>query len=130
VPQVEFAPPLHVLRIDELILSVRLGCLEDERAKPQEVRLSAEFRFHEAPKGIWTDEINDTICYGKLSEALRKHAENREFRLIERLAQECYVILKEFAKGQAAAAVRIHKVKPPVEKLLGGSTYVCGDFHI
>ncbi len=130
MPQFDYAPPFHVLRIDELILAVRLGCLEEERAQPQEVRLSAEFRFHDAPRGVWSDDLKDTICYGKLSEALRQHVEAREFRLIERLAHECYVILKEFARGQAAAAVRIHKVKPPVEKLVGGSTYLCGDFPL
>ena len=123
-------PPLHALQLQDLVLAVHLGCGEDERATPQEVRISIEFRFHEAPKGLMSDEISDTICYGEVSTAVRHHCERGEFKLIERLASEIYQVASRFAKGRATVGVRLHKVHPPVEKLAGGSWYRCGDFYL
>jgi dihydroneopterin aldolase len=121
---------MHSLRLENLSLQVRLGCLPKERMQTQEVRLTIEFRFKKEPRGCTTDELQDTICYAQVSEAMRKHCESREFKLIERMAYECEKIAREIAGRETQIGVAMHKVRPPVDSLLGGATYRCGDFYI
>lgn len=126
----EHVPACHSLRMENFEVKVRLGCLADERAVPQLIRISAEFVFEEPPKACLSDELEDTICYAQVCDALKKHCESREFKLIERIGFECYGLLRELSRGKAKVALKVHKVKPPVESLAGGSTYSCGDFKL
>ena len=118
----------HSLCVDQFSCSVRLGCLAEERAVPQEVRFSLEFRFPDMPKGAVTDEIADTVCYAKVTSILQEHCASGEFKLIERLAVEALQKLRETVDGQILIGLKLLKVRPPVEGLLGGSIYKCGDF--
>lgn len=121
-------PSFHSLRLEDIRLQVRLGCLPDERERPQEVRLAVEFRFDREPSCLKSDRLEETICYARLCEALRAHCESREFKLIERIGYEAYGIARELAGPGVKVAVRAHKVRPPVEALLGGAISTCGDF--
>ena len=122
------SPRLNSLELTDLGLWVHLGCMAEERATPQEVRLTVTLRFHEAPKGCVTDELSETICYAEIAEGLKDHADSREFNLIERLAFASYAIVRKIAGAKAEVQIRVHKVRPPVPTLLGGSSYQCGDF--
>ncbi len=117
-----------MLRIEDLSVQVRLGCLADEREIPQEVRYTVEFRFPHEPAGVRSDEIGDTICYAKVSEKLKDLCARNEFKLIERLAVESYEALQDLASDGILIGLSLHKVRPPVDGLLGGSHYACGDF--
>lgn len=110
----------HSIHIRELSLLVKLGCSAEERARPQEIRVSAELRFHEAPQGVASDELSGTICYGKICEAFRRHVEGKEFHLIEKLAGDFRKIMEQIVEGRAATMVCVHKVAPPIQGLLGG----------
>lgn len=123
-------PNYHALRLEDIRLQVRLGCLEEERIHPQEVRLTVEFRFDQEPSFLKSDMLEETICYVKVTEALARHCEAREFKLIERVAYEAYRIAREFAGSGVTVALRAHKIRPPVEKLTGGASFVCGDFPL
>jgi dihydroneopterin aldolase len=114
--------------LEDLSLQVRLGCSESERATPQEVRLTVELRFEGAPKAIFSDDLNETICYAKISEALKKRLQSREYKLIEKMAADAFETVYEFSQAQAQIGIAVHKVRPPVEFLKGGSWYKCGDF--
>ncbi len=121
----------HSLSMEELSLALRLGCSEAERAKPQEVRFHIELRFSSPLLACQSDDLRDTLCYGELADALRKHFGASEFHLLERVAEEAYGIVKEMALKLGAGtevAVLARKVRPPVEGLLGGSCYRVGDF--
>jgi FolB domain-containing protein len=118
----------RALRIEDLKLRVRLGYTATERARPQEVRVSAEFRFLSPPGSEKSDLLRETICYATLAEALRAHCESRPFKLVERLGAECLAIARGLAGRRAEVAVAVHKVRPPVKGLKGGTFYRCGDF--
>ncbi|MES3037344.1 MAG: dihydroneopterin aldolase [Bdellovibrionota bacterium] len=123
-------PIVNSLRINDLSLQVRIGCTEEERAQPQEVRVSIEMRFPQLPVGAVSDLLNDTICYAKVSEAIKEHCEKSEYKLIERMALDCLQILRPFSESKAQVGLMVHKVKPPIPSLLGGTTYRCGDFYL
>ena len=125
---VERLSAYHSLFLEDLKLSVRLGCTADERAVPQEVRLSVEFRFENAPGGYQSDRLEETVCYAQVSQALKRHIETREYNLIEKIAADGYRIVKEISGAGAMVAFVAHKVRPPVEGLLGGTKYRCADF--
>jgi FolB domain-containing protein len=120
--------PAHLMRIRELSLNVRLGCSCEERAVPQEVRVSIELRFSEPPPGCTSDALSDTICYARISEAISEHAKEREFHLVEKMANDFYDILKSIVEERASISLAVHKVRPPVERLEGGVEYQVGDF--
>ena len=118
------------LRIEDLSLNVHLGCKLEERNKFQEVRIAAELRFSETPKGAFTDSLDDTVCLGKLSEAIRSYCESREFQLIEKMGVEVYSLIREMTAPGVLVGISIHKVHPPIKSLLGGSFFRCGDFTL
>ncbi len=122
-------PKFSVLRIGDLTLNVKLGCTAEERAVPQEVRLSVEIRFPLLPSGSFSDSLDETVCYAQVSRVLKEHCETREFKLIERIGVEGYSLLKELTKHQnLEISLQVHKVRPPVQDLQGGSHFICGDF--
>jgi dihydroneopterin aldolase len=122
-------PKCSTLRINELRFQVRLGCTSDERATPQEVRVSVEFKFETIPLAASSDSIDDTICYAKVSRILKEHLETREFNMIERIGGESFILLREFTKQyQTQIGIQIHKVHPPIPDLINGAHFLCGDF--
>lgn len=121
---------LNALRIENFSVQVHLGCEKEERIETQEVRVSAEFRFKELVKGAQTDELKDALCYAQACDLVRQIAQKREYKLIERLGFDCFLALKEWAGPDCQIALRIHKVQPPVQNLLGGSVYQLGDFWL
>lgn len=118
----------HALRLNNLLLLVRLGCEPAERVQAQEVGVTLELRFVRPPGGFETDELSDTLCYQELSEKLINFCESREYRLIEKLAHDIYSLAREMAGSTATIGVEVHKRRPPVDRLQGGSSYRCGDF--
>ena len=118
----------HSLFISDLRLFVKLGCEEVERRTPQEVRLSIEFRFSSVPKATQTDEIGDTVCYAKVSQAIKNYCEGKEFKLIEKLALDLVFVTKDVIGNDMAMALTVHKIKPPIENLIGGTQYRIADF--
>ncbi|MBK7842484.1 MAG: dihydroneopterin aldolase [Bdellovibrionales bacterium] len=126
MPQNSFA--CSALKIEELTLSVRLGCSKAERSKTQEVRVSVEIRFLKCPKGALTDSLNDTICYATVSEAIKRHCESREFHLVERMGYDIYGLVREIVGSTDDLGISVHKMHPPVENLRGGVIFRCGDF--
>lgn len=119
---------VSVLRLNDLSLAVHLGCGPEERAETQEVRMSVEFRFLQTPVAERSDDLTDTICYARASAILKEICTGREFHLIEHMAFECENALRRMVEGRAQLALRVHKVRPPVPGLLGGTQYICGDF--
>ena len=105
-----------------------LGCTAEERARPQEIGISVEIRFAAEPRGVRSDELSGTVCFGELASAFGRHFAGKEYRLIERVAGEAYEIARELSRG-AQVAVKVHKLKPPVANLVGGAVYACGDFQ-
>lgn len=129
-PVLEVKPSFNALGVESLGLSVRLGCSREERLQPQEVRVSVEFRFPEAPLGTQTDALEDTICYAKVSRVIQQHCESREYQLVEKIAHEIYGLLRVLSGSSVEIGISVHKVRPPVENLRGGTFFRCGDFAL
>jgi FolB domain-containing protein len=123
-------PRFSNLKINELRLSLKLGCSSDERANRQEVRVSVEIRFPEFPTGAKSDQLADTICYKDLTDRIRRRLESHEYHLIEKVGAEVYELIRELTGHESQLAVLVHKVNPPIDGLLGGTSFSCGDFPL
>jgi len=77
-----------------------------------------------------TDALSDTICYAKVSEAIQTHCESREFQLVERIAYEVYGLIRDVTGPDIEIGVAIHKVRPPIQSIHGGTFFRCGDFAL
>ncbi|MBB5019503.1 dihydroneopterin aldolase [Chitinivorax tropicus] len=82
---------VHEVRIDTLI-----GVYEWERQAPQTLQLDLEIGLPQTV-ACQTDNINDTIDYGKVVERLRQTLAEQHFLLLEALAEHiAQLILSEF----------------------------------
>ena len=117
------------LSLNGLRLKVKLGCHEEERQIPQTVRFDVLLRFASLPKGCSSDELTDTVCYAEMSHKVREVCERREYQLIEKLAWDAFVELKEIIPPRVKLLVKATKEKPPVEDLEGGTTFQVGDWE-
>jgi dihydroneopterin aldolase len=120
--------PHSTLGIERLRLHVRLGAVPEERAHPQEVDASAWIRFAEPPDAVRTDMLAETVDYAELAASFRRAVDGTEFNLIEHLAYRLYRCARAFVSPADLVAVRVHKLRPPLADLEGGSTFWYGDW--
>lgn len=111
------------LEVKDFSLWLHLGVSAEERKFPQEVRLSFDLLLPSVPAAVKSDQIEDTLCYGKLCEALRETLAPQEFCTIERVAGAALSRLQESLPGGTGLRLRVHKVRPPVPQLLGGVVF-------
>ena len=119
------AQKYHSLFIEDLKVMAHVGCDPSERNRLQDIRVDLEFRFKK-PKAHLTDNLNDTVCYSDVCDAVKNVCEAKEFRLIEALAYELSLAVKKITK--VPFSIKVRKLAPPVEDLYGGSHYRISDF--
>jgi dihydroneopterin aldolase len=84
------------ISIVDLELHYRIGISEAERAWPQRLLVTIEMET-DISAAIKSDDIRDTINYFDVAQMLFKWGKNRQWNLIERLADEMAdLILKKF----------------------------------
>lgn len=75
--------------------------------------------FNAPPKGSFTDQLEDTLCYLKLTQLIKKHCKGKKFNLIEYLTQTIYELICEFIfpclDFVSQIKIKTHKKNPPVE---------------
>jgi FolB domain-containing protein len=72
-----------------------LGCSEEEKYNPQALSFDIDIEFVSPPKAIYTDGLNDTCCYFKISENIKLFCQGKRFNLIEKLGFDIYNVVRE-----------------------------------
>jgi dihydroneopterin aldolase len=95
------------------------GVLPEERvrAQPFEIDLDVEADLSSAGR---TDDLDDTVDYGRLCAEVEKIATTEQFGLLERFAQRVADAVLADPKVDAVT-VWIHKMRPPVPQHLDSS---------
>jgi len=84
----------------------RVGVTDAERAAPQRLLLTVEMDLSFAV-AVKNDDLTQTIDYFAVSERLRHWGQNKNWKLIERVAIEAAeLILAEFAPAQVSVEVK------------------------
>lgn len=100
-----------VICIQDLEVFYHVGVPDEERAAAQRLLLTVEMEADFAEAAA-SDDLSKTIDYFAVSQRLLKFGEGREWRLIEKLAVEIAVCVRdEF--GAARAMVEVKKFVVP-----------------
>jgi dihydroneopterin aldolase len=96
------------LFVDDLRIRTIVGVHEWEQREPQEVvvHLEAEVDLGAAAT---TDDLADTVDYGRLIRQVHRHVEASRFHLLERLAGSIADHVLERFPGVEAVTVRVDK---------------------
>ncbi len=115
------------LTIRGISLPVRLGCSADERLDPQPVEVDLTIRFETPPRGMVTDRLEDTVCYDGLVSAIKQVVTDREFSLVEYLANEILTSLRNVVESEHRLRVTVRKVSPPIPEITKGAEFTVSD---
>ena len=115
------------LTIRGILLPVRLGCSADERLNPQPVEIDVTIRFETPPRGMVTDRLDDTVCYDGLVSAIKQVVTDREFSLVEYLANEILTSLRNVVESEHRLRVTVRKVSPPIPEITKGAEFTVSD---
>jgi len=92
--------------ISDLELRLRVGVPDEERRQPQRLLVTVEMRSDFA-KSIATDSIAATVDYFAVAQALMKFGEDKEWKLIEKLAADiAEMILSKFKPQSVTVEVK------------------------
>ena len=82
--------------IKDLEVFYHVGVPDEERAKPQRLLITVEME-HDFSEAARTDDLTKTIDYFSVTQRLLKFGEGRNWKLIERLANDISVfVLNEY----------------------------------
>jgi len=92
--------------IKDFKLSCRVGVTEEERKKPQTIEVDLQLILDLRPAGA-SDDVKKTVDYAAVVPALAKHVQNKEYKLLERLADDLAAdILNRFDVDMVQLQVR------------------------
>jgi len=94
--------------IKELILNLRLGYYDFEKAKPQKVKFSLEVDYRDK-KPTNDKDLKSIVNYDKLVKLIKKLVKNKHYNFLETLAED---VFDELFKD-----IRIDKITLQIEKL-------------
>ena len=94
--------------IKELILNLRLGYYDFEKAKPQKVKFNLEVDYRDK-KPTNDKDLKSIVNYDKLVKLVKKLVKNKHYNFLETLAED---IFDELFKD-----IRIDKITLQIEKL-------------
>ena len=119
-----------ILKIKSLNLPVHIGQNEEERRIAQDIHFYINIGFPQPPQAEQTDNIENTVCYHKICETLKKLTSQKTFALVEKLAHDSLIEIKKLIPDTAYVSVCVHKIHPPVVNLQEGVSYTCGDIDV
>ncbi len=118
----------QTLKIKDHQVWTHLGCTTEEQKFTQPVSFTVEIKLHKNLEGANSDQLQDTIDYVMLTDAIKKVAEVKAYHLIEHLCFEVSLKLADILKQiwiQGTLIVQVHKLRVPVENLMGGVVFTC-----
>ena len=94
--------------IKELILNLRLGYYDFEKAEPQKVKFSLEVDYRDK-KPTNDKDLKSIVNYDKLVKLIKKLVKNKHYNFLETLAEDVF--------DELFADKRIDKITLQIEKL-------------
>ncbi|MGC9326339.1 MAG: dihydroneopterin aldolase [Candidatus Hinthialibacter sp.] len=105
-----------VIFLEDVILSMRIGCNSQERSRRQPVRLNVYLRFDCRSAGR-SDKLKDTLNYVKAYRVLEELSISQEFALLERFCELAAAALLDLGAG--SVRIQASKVHCPIPGLQG-----------
>ncbi len=97
---------MDLIHICDLEVFYRVGVPDDERAQPQRLLLDIQLHLDFRPASA-ADDLSKTINYFAVTQLLLKFGEGREWKLIEKLAEDiAATILFQFRPARVRVEVK------------------------
>lgn len=108
---------MDILFLRDFRLEIIIGLYEWERKAPQPVLIDLEIGLYDHKAGH-SDDIHDTIDYGKVASRIREFAASQPFHLVEALGEHiAEIVRKEFGAPWVRVAVRKQAILRGVKEL-------------
>jgi dihydroneopterin aldolase len=92
------------------------GVLPEEQVRPQPFEVDIELHVDLAPAGV-SDDLDDTVDYGAVSEAVSRVVASEKYQLLERLAARIAEVCRADPRV-LGVVVEVRKMHPPVRAML------------
>ena len=92
------------------------GVLPEEQVRPQPFEVDVELLVDVSAAGE-SDELDDTVDYGAVCEAVSRVVSSEQYRLLERLATRIAEVCRADPRV-IGVVVEVRKLHPPVRALL------------
>ena len=92
------------------------GVLPEEQTRPQPFEVDLELVVDLAPAGK-SDDLDDTVDYAAVCEAVSRVVSSEKYQLLERLAERIAEVCTSDPRVQSVV-VEVRKVQPPVRAML------------
>lgn len=102
--------------MENIVVSVRIGCNENERLEPQPIQVDVRMEFDIRAAGK-SDSLKDTLDYVKAYRLLKEVARSQEFFLLERFSELCAEALLRL--GARSVWIRVSKERCPIPGMQG-----------
>ena len=93
------------------------GVLPEEQTRPQPFEVDVELVVDVSAAGA-SDNLEDTVDYSAVCEAVSRVVSSEQYRLLERLASRIAEVCRSDPRVMSAI-VEVRKLHPPVRALLG-----------
>jgi dihydroneopterin aldolase len=103
-----------VIRIRNLIVTTRIGVTPEERAAPRPLVVNIDIHTDTSTAGA-TDELGDTIDYGRATMAVAEYLRGAETNLLERAAEQIADLIFGYP-GVDGVTVEVAKEDPPIDE--------------
>lgn len=103
---------MYTLTLEQYRIDVFLGVDEYEHQKKQSVFCDVSINFEDKPLACTSDNLSETICYDELLKTVSNSVENQQFKLIEKLAEFVFDIIKTNVKYKHKLSVTVYKPNP------------------
>jgi dihydroneopterin aldolase len=92
------------------------GVLPEEQARPQPFQVDLELRVDTGPAGV-SDDLDDTVDYSAVCEAVGRVVASERYQLLERLAARIAEVCRADPRV-LGVVVEVRKLRPPVRAAL------------
>lgn len=92
------------------------GVLPEEQTRPQPFEVDVELSVDLTTAGV-SDDLDDTVDYGAVSEAISRVVRSERYHLLERLATRIGEVCRADERV-TAVTVTVRKLHPPVGAML------------
>lgn len=103
--------------IKNLTIPCKIGILEEERSRAQEIIVDAVI-FHDLREAGITDDINKTVSYSEIRQKIFDTVSRGEYRLLETVAQKTAALLLQDTETWKVT-VRVRKKKYNQDPIIG-----------
>lgn len=100
------------LQIKEILLSVFIGVTKEEQLKVSDLTVDIIIRFKEMPQACLSDQLEDSVCYQKLTDDLKDFCTDKRFGVIEYFGYQLYEFIKSKLPEYCELWLAVTK-KPP-----------------